>query len=284
MTLHYETLKKWKIKDIERTYTAKDTILYALGVGIGQNPLDESQLQFILEDRLRALPAMSVVLAYPPLWYWEAGTTVDPVKVVHAEQGYVMHRPLPISGTVIGQTKITDVIDKGISVGALLRSENQLIDKKDQSLICTVTSASMARGDGGCGGDSDNQKEYEFPSGLPDAQISISTLPQAALLYRLSGDFNPLHADPKHALKAGFSRPILHGRMSFGLANWALIQAFCPTQPELLIEMSARFAKPVIPGETLLTKMWRKDKKIWFCSEIVASNKSVLTRGEALLA
>jgi acyl dehydratase len=72
--------------------------------------------------------------------------------------------------------------------------------------------------------------------------------------------------------------------MSFGLANWALIQAFCPTQPELLIEMSARFAKPVIPGETLLTKMWRKDKKIWFCSEIIASNKSVLTRGEALLA
>jgi len=284
MTLHYETLKKWKIKDIERTYSAKDSILYALGIGIGQDPLDENQLQFVLEDRLRTLPAMSVVLAYPPLWYWERGTTVNPLKVVHAEQGFVMHRPLPVSGTVIGKTQITAIIDKGISVGALLRTENQLIDKKDQGLICTVISASMARGDGGCGGDSDDQKEYEFPSRLPDAQISISTLPQAALLYRLSGDFNPLHADPKHALKAGFSRPILHGRMSFGLANWALIQAFCPTQPEQLIEMSARFAKPVIPGETLLTKMWRKDKKIWFCSEIVGSNKSVLTRGEALLA
>jgi len=284
MALDYKTLKKWKIKDIERTYSAKDTILYALGIGIGQNPLDECQLQFILEDRLRALPAMSVVLAYPPLWYWEQGTTIDPIKVVHAEQGFVMHRPLPVSGTVIGKTHITAVIDKGKSVGALLRTENQLIDKNDQSLICTVTSASMARGDGGYGGDPDDQIEDECPGGIPDAQISISTLPQAALLYRLSGDYNPLHADPEHAIKAGFSRPILHGRMSFGLANWALIQSFCPTQPELLVEMSARFSKPVFPGETLLTKMWRKDKKIWFSTEILGSNKSVLTRGKALLA
>jgi len=284
MSLNYHTLKQWKIQDIERAYSAKDTILYALGIGVGINPLDEAQLQFILEDRLRALPAMSVVLAYPPLWYWEKGTTVNPVRVVHAEQGYVMHRPLPISGTVVGKTRVTAVIDKGIEVGALIRTENKLFDKSDQSLICTITSASMARGDGGCGGDRDDKKEYTYPEGPPDAQISISTLPQAALIYRLSGDHNPLHADPEHAIKAGFSQPILHGRMSFGLANWALIRTFCPTQPERLVAMSARFARSVMPGETLNTKMWCRGKQIWFHTEAVGNNQPVLTRGEALLA
>lgn len=284
MTLDYQTLRNWKIADIERSYDARDTILYALGIGIGGEPCDPAQLQFLLEDRLRALPSMSVVLAYPPMWYWEPGTTVDPTKVVHAEQGFVMHRPLPVSGKVVGKTVVTGILDKGAGVGALMRTECQVYDQSDGGLICTISSASMARADGGFGGgDTDERRDWQRPEGEPDRTIRIPTLPQAALIYRLSGDGNPLHADPAHARGAGFPRPILHGRCTFGVAAWALVQAYCPGQPERLTSMSARFARPVYPGEALLTRTWRQGERIAFETVVEGRGTPALSRGEAFI-
>jgi acyl dehydratase len=284
MALDYATLRNWQIPDIERSYTERDTILYALGIGVGSDPCDDRQLQFLLEDRLRALPSMAVVLAYPPMWYWHEGTTVDPTKVVHAEQGFVMHRPLPVAGKVLGKTRVTGIVDKGTAVGALMRTECEVLDQSDGGLICTVSSASMARGDGGFGnGDREPLRSYQEPERPPDAEIVIPTLPQAALIYRLSGDTNPLHADPAHARRAGFERPILHGRCSFGIAAWSLIQALCPDQPERLVAMSARFARPVMPGETLVTRIWKHDTKLWFHTLVAGRGTMVLTRGEAVL-
>jgi len=288
MALNYDTLRRWQIADVERSYDARDTILYALGLGIGGDPCDPAQLQFLHEDGLRALPSMAVVLAYPPLWYWRPGTTVDPTRVVHAEQGFVMHRPLPAAGRLLGRTAVTGVVDKGAAVGALMRTECQVYDQADGGLICTVTSASMARADGGFGGgdpdDGGPGRGWRPPEGEPERTVRIPTLPQAALVYRLSGDANPLHADPRHARAAGFDRPILHGRCTFGIAAWALVQAYCPMAPERLTAMSARFARPVFPGEALLTRMWRQGGRIAFETLVEGRGTPALARGTAVIA
>lgn len=282
MAIDYKTLRHWPIPDIERTYTARDTILYALGLGLGEDPTDESQLRFLLEDRLEALPSMSIVLAYPCVWFSDPGTGVNFTKVVHAEQHFVIHRPLPVAASVIGKTKVTGVYDKGPQVGALLRTECQVIDKSDGSLLCSITSSSMARGDGGFGGGDVLEKvPYSEPEGPPDAVCDIATLPQAALIYRLSGDENPLHSDPRRAHEAGYPRPILHGRCSFGIAAWALLKHCCDYQPARLKSMSVRFSGPVFPGETLRTEIWQSGNSVQFRTSVVERGTTVMTHGLA---
>ena len=220
MAIDYDTLRNWPIPDIDRVYTARDTVLYALGIGLGQDPRDEDQLRFVLEDRLQALPSMAIVLAYPCVWFSDPATGVNFTRVVHAEQSFVIHRPLPVAGHVVGKTRVTGIVDKGPRVGALLQTACDVYDQADGSLLCSITSASMARGDGGFGqGDVVEKKDYREPDWPPDMVCEIPTVTQAALIYRLSGDENPLHSDPKRAREAGYDRPILHGRCSFGIAG-----------------------------------------------------------------
>lgn len=282
MVFDYRTLRNWPIPDIKRSYTERDTILYALGIGLGQNPCDKDELRFVLEDRLQALPSMGCVLAYPCTWFSDPATGVDFTRVVHAELGFVNHRPLPVHGTVVGKTRVTGVFDKGPAVGALLQTECQVVDPSDGALVCSITSASMARGNGGFdGGDSRNPLEWSVPEVPPDAVCDIPTMPQAALLYRLSGDDNPLHANPERALAAGFARPILHGRCSFGIAAWAIMKAVCQYDPARLLQMSARFSAPVYPGETLRTEIWQKNAQVIFRTRVKERGVLALTHGMA---
>jgi len=282
MVFDYHTLRNWPIPEIERHYTERDTILYALGIGLGQNPCDKNQLRFVLEDRLQALPSMGCVLAYPCTWFSDPATGIDFTKVVHAELGFVNHRPLPVKGTVIGKTRVTGIFDKGPAVGALLQTECQVVDQSDGLPVCSITSASMARGNGGFGG-GDIQRRFALsvPDRSPDAMCDISTLPQAALLYRLSGDDNPLHADPERALAAGFQRPILHGRCSFGIAAWAIMKLACQYDPSRLQRMSARFSAPVYPGETLRTEIWQQGEQVIFRTAVKERGVLALTHGIA---
>jgi hypothetical protein len=207
MPIDYAALKSWPFPDVEHRYTARDTMLYALGLGCGSDPTDPDELQFVFEDGLHALPTMAVVLGGPGFWMRNERTGVDWRKILHGEQGLTLHRPLPVAGTVIGRTRIKEIVDKGRERGALMFTERSLIDKESGAEIATLASTTVMRGDGGDGGPTGpTPAPHALPERAPDAALDIATLPQAALIYRLSGDMNPLHADPKVAAAAGFPR------------------------------------------------------------------------------
>lgn len=276
-------LLEWRIPPVERGFTRKDTILYALGLGVGSDPCDAGQLRFVTEDALLALPSFATALAYPALWYAEPGTGVDLAHVVHAELGFENDGAFPVEGRVRGETRVTGVVDKGSSVGALLATECLVRDIATGRVASRIVSSSMARNLGGFGS---APKAVAAASAAPPARpadrgLEITTLPQAALIYRLSGDLNPLHADPRRAREAGFPRPILHGRCTFGIAAWALVRLYCPEAPARLARMHARFSQPVYPGDTLRVQAWEEGDRILFRVGVPARDQVVLANGVA---
>ena len=282
MPFDYQKLLAWRFDDLEHAYTARDTILYALGLGCGSDPTDESELRFVYEEKLAALPTMAVVLGYPGFWLRDERTGVDWRKVLHGEQGVVLHKPLPTSGTVIGKTRVTGIVDKGADKGSLMFSERDVVDKKTGALLATLSSTTVLRGNGGYGGPTPPVPEpHPLPSRTPDIVLDLKTLPQAALIYRLSGDYNPLHADPAIARAAGFERPILHGLCTFGVAGRAILSACCGNDPTRLKEIRVRFSAPVFPGETISTEIWRDGHVISFRARVEPRNVVVLNNGRA---
>jgi len=282
MSFDYKRLLDWRFEPVEHSYAARDTILYALGLGCGAEPTDESELHFVYEEKLAALPTMAVVLGYPGFWLKDERTGVDWKKVLHGEQGIILHKPLPASGTVIGKTRVTGIVDKGADKGSLMFSERDVIDKKSGALLATLKSTTVLRGNGGYGGPTPPAPEpHKLPERAPDVVLDLKTLPQAALIYRLSGDYNPLHADPAIARAAGFERPILHGLCTFGVAGRAILRTFCDNDAARLKEMHLRFSSPVYPGETISTEMWRDGKTVAFRAHALPRNVLVLNNGRA---
>jgi len=284
MTFDFKKLLAWRFDDIEHAYTARDTILYALGLGYGSDPTDKNELRFVYEEKLLASPMMAVALGYPGFWLKDERTGVDWKKVLHGEQGVIIHRPLPHSGTVIGKSRITGILDKS-EKGSLLFSERDVIDKKNGELIATLKQTAVLRGNGGFGGPTGAAPEpHKIPDRSPDTVVELNTLPQAALIYRLSGDYNPLHADPEIAKAAGFDRPILHGLCTFGIAGRAILRACCDNNPEHLQEIHVRFSSPVFPGETIATEIWRDGKDVSFRARSLERSQIVLNNGIARTA
>jgi len=285
MPIDYQTLKNWPFAPIEHAYAAKFSILYALGLGFGADPTDRRQLDFVYEEGLKALPTMAVVLAHPGFWLKDPQTGVDWKKVLHGEQGLIVHEPLAPSGNVVGTARIDEIVDKGTGKGALIYSTREIRDKASTKLIAEVKSCSFLRGDGGFGGPSGpTPRPQPIPEREPDYSLQIRTLPQAALMYRLSGDFNPLHADPAIARAAGFERPILHGLCTYGVAGHALLKLVCDYDPARLKRMDVRFSAPVYPGETIRTEVWREaNDRFAFRSLVAERNVVVLNNGYAEL-
>ena len=282
MAIDYEKLIKWRIPDVEQRLTKRDTILYALGVGLGADPCDEKQLKFVYEQNLVALPTMAIVLGYPGAWHAKGDTGITRSHVVHGEQSFRIDRPLPVEGTVVGRNEITDLIDKGKDKGALILTRCQVRDKATDEVICTLTSTTFCRADGGFGGPSGPVREpHVLPTRAADHVCDLPTLPQAALIYRLSGDYNPLHADPEYAKKAGFKMPILHGRCTFSIAGHALLRTCCEYAAARLRAMEGRFSSPVYPGETIRTEMWVDGSTVSFRSTVPARGVTVLNNGRA---
>ena len=267
-----------------QSFTHRDTILYALGVGAGQNA--SSDLRFVYEAQLEALPTMAVVLGYPGFWQMLPEYGIDWQRVLHAEQSCTLHKPLPAAGTVRGETSIDAIVDKGREKGSLLLATRSIYDTADASLLATVRQTSFLRGNGGYGSaGADIPAPPPSPERDADASVVLKTRPEQALLYRLSGDYNPLHVDPSVATAAGFSAPILHGLCTYGIAGRAILGWGCGNDPARLKSLACRFTSPVYPGEDLRTDIWiLNESEVGF--RVVAADRGVivLDRGRATLA
>lgn len=267
----------------EHSYTERDTILYALGVGLGLEPTDEKCLSFVYEDGLKVLPSQAVVLASPGFWAREKDTGIDWVRVLHAGQEVIIHQPLPPCATVIATTRITDIVDKGTRAGALIMSERTVTDKFSGEKYCTLVTSILCRGDGGFGGPrKPTLRSDNIPDRVADVVCDLPTYRQQALVYRLSGDYNPLHAAPGVAREAGFKVPILHGLATFGVLTHAIMKSCCDYQPERIRRIRLRFSAPVYPGDTIRTEIWQLlHGKLAFRCHSLEQGKVVINNGYA---
>lgn len=288
MAIDYHKLKNWHFPPMQHAYDEKDSMLYALGIGVGAAAASDDgagALRFVYEQNLQAMPSMAVILCHPGLWMGAPQAGVDLLKVVHGEQRLRLHRPLPVAGIVTGVSRVKAVIDKGRDKGALLIVERKLRDAAGE-LLATVEQTSFCRGDGGFaeqGQPSDDTPPAmpPVPQREPDLVCELPTRAEAALVYRLSADRNPLHADPETARRAGFPSPILHGLATYGVACHALVRSCCDYDASRLRALATRFSAPVYPGETIRTEIWRDGEHIQFQARAIERNVVVLANGAA---
>ena len=263
------------------SWTSDDLLLYALGVGAGQDD-PARELPYTTENThgvaQRALPIFAAVLAQYRVPRRKVGD-YDEAMVVHAEQSVALRSPLPVSGSATIRNKVIGVYDKGS--GALVRTETLGWlpgDPEEQPTITTNWSL-FIRGEGGFGAREPGGSRWEAPAGEPDQLLTARTRPDQALLYRLSGDRNPLHSDPEYAARAGFSRPILHGMCTYGVIGRVLLGEIAEGDPGRFASMSGRFSKPVYPGDELRIALWRGSERTAF-QVLDPSGEVVLDRGE----
>jgi len=278
--MNLNKLKNYVFAPIEQDLTVRDTILYALGLGYGFNPTAPEELQFLYEEGLKSIPSMSCVLGYPGFWLSNPELEVDWVKLLHGEHYYEIHRPLPVEGRVVASHRVVGVDDKGEGRGVVVNFEKTLQDAEGQ-LLATIRQSNFCRGDGGCGGfGSPAEERPPLPEGVPDAVHEISTSRQIALLYRLNGDYNPVHADPDVARKAGYPGPWIAGMCSMGLATRAVIDKFCDHDPDRIKSMLVRFRNVCFPGETLRFEFYLREGGARFRGVCVERDVIILDRGE----
>jgi acyl dehydratase len=282
MAIVYDKLLALKIPESEQAYTEGDAIFYALSLGLGQDPMSEEELPFVYENGLKVLPTFPCVVAHPGFWARDLDTGIDWVKGVHGEHRLELHKPLAPKGTLVGHTRVLDVVDKGPGKGALVFSQRKVRDKASGEVLATITQTSFCRGDGGFGGPQrPTPAPHALPDRAPDMTCDLPTRPEMALLYRWNADMNPLHADPAIAKAAGYPRPILHGLATFGVAGHAILKAMCGYDPSRFKSIAGRFSSPVFPGETIRTEMWRDGPVVSFRSRLVERDVIVLNNGRA---
>ena len=266
--------------------TPNDAILYALSLGLGTK---DQHLQFVYEKNLAVLPGMAMVLAYPGFWISEPEYGFDWTQVLHAEESIELKEKIPLNQTLIGKTSIENIVDRGDGKGSFIYTKKVLSLKESAKPVAIVYSNTLARADGGWAQKDSFKNRPNFiktsspPNREPDFIDNVETLPQSALLYRLCGDMNPLHADPEVAKKAGFNRPILHGRCTMGIAIVSLISNCCNYDATKLTQISVRFSSPFLPGASLSTRIWHEQNNLYFESFDLESGAKVLSNGYASL-
>jgi acyl dehydratase len=272
------------------SYNEKDVMLYALGIGCGDDPLNESELAFVYEKHLKVVPTAVTVLHAGVGRPQMAGTrpdhrlsSVNYPMLVHGEQKVELHRSLPTSGSFITSTRTVGAFDKGAGKGALIVNETVWTDPDGQK-AATLTSTAFARGDGGFGGPAEGAPEpHPVPARRPDRTVEFPTRPGQALLYRLNGDRNPLHADPEVARRAGFERPILHGLCTYGITCRAVLQEFAHFEPERIHTHQVRFSAPVLPGDTIAVDLWDDGAVVSFEARAKERGVMVIKNGKTTL-
>ncbi len=268
--------------DEERfVWTDQRAMLYALGIGLGSDPLNEKELPFVYENGLKAAPTFATVITFPIQALAKSG--VNFARVVHGEQAVTFHRTVPPEGEAVGTSRVKAVYDKGADKGAILLIETVLTLSSGEALV-TLTSSIFARGDGGFGGPTEGEeKPHMVPDRAADMSLDFPTRPDQALLYRLSGDRNPLHADPAFAKMVGFPRPILHGLCTYGITCRAVMQGFTDFDPAPIRSHQARFSAPVFPGETVTVDLWRDGPVVSFEAKVKDREAAVIKNGRTVL-
>ncbi len=263
------------------TWSERDTMLYALAVGMGRDPSDRRELPFVYEKGLKALPTLATVIA------WGAGISPDRIGLdrrttLHGEEALAIHRPLPVAGDILATSRVLAVYDKGAR-GAIVERETVLKEATSGEPLATLVRTAFARSDGGFGGPSASPAVAPTPTRPPDAVLEFATRPEQALLYRLCGDRNPLHADPDAAQAAGFAAPILHGLCTYGICCRAVLQAFCGFEPARVKRHAVRFSAPVMPGDVVRVTLWNDAGAVSFEADVPARGVSVIKNGKALI-
>jgi len=284
MALNYEHLMGLKRAGDRFSYGDRETMLYALGIGMGADPLDRDELPYVFEQpRLKTVPSMASVLARVPLLK-DCG--YDYTKVVHGEQQLELHRPLPPQGDLIADARVTAAFDKGTGKGAVIYTETAARSAADGQPMFTLVSSTFARGDGGFGGPAGpGPQPHAIPARKPDATATLPTRKDQALLYRLSGDRNPLHSDPDLARRVGFKAPILHGLCTYGVACRAILQTVAAYDHTRIRGFDVRFSAPVYPGEAIATDLWVDGRVVSFrCRVPERENVVVINNGRCMLA
>jgi acyl dehydratase len=282
MPVTYDGLMSLRSDGDVFTYGDRETMLYALGVGMGRDPMNEDELRYVYENDLKTLPTLASVIAWGQRTIGQAG--INYLMVVHGEQRLTMHKPLPSAATIVSDERVVAAVDKGAGKGALIYTEKVIRLKDTNEKLCTVGGTIFARGDGGFGGPSTGGPEpHPIPERKSDAVCETDTRVDQALLYRLSGDRNPLHSDPKIAKMAGFPRPILHGLCSYGTACRAVLKTICNYDHTMITGFDVRFSAPVFPGETIVTEMWKDGNVVSFRSKVKERDVVVLNNGKCTL-
>ncbi len=283
MPIIYDEIMQLKSSGGPFHYSDRETMLYALGVGFGRDPVNEAELPFVYEKGLRTVPTMATVLAWGGSILGKSG--INYLMVVHGEQRLSLHRPLPVSAEILAEDRVTGAFDKGKDKGAVLVTEKIIRLKETGEKLCTVSGTIFARGDGGFGGPKDGAPEpHKLPERKPDLIHECDTRPDQAFIYALSGDRNPLHRDPDVAKKAGFPRPILHGLCTYGTACRAIITSVCNYDSAKITGFDARFSAPVFPGETVVTEMWVDGQIVSFRARLKERDVVVINNGKCTLA
>ncbi len=283
MPLNYNALMGTRMADKPTHYGDKDGMLYALGVGFGSNPIDESELPYVFENKsLKVVPTMASILTPGDLL---ADCGWDYSLMVLGEQKLDLFRPLPAKGRLLTDSRVVSVLDKGPDIGAVISVESEVRLAKDDTALFTVGSTVIARGDGGFGGASGKGSEpHKLPNREPDMSCDLETRPDQALLFRLCRDRNPLHADPSLARQAGFEKPILHGLCTYGIACRAILKTICDYDFTLISGFNVRFTAPVYPGETISTEMWQDRNVVSFRCRVKERDALVIDNGRCTLA
>ncbi len=274
MALNYEELMARSEFDIPLSYSDIDTMLYALCIGMGRDPLHEKELPYVYEQggEPSTVPTLATVLV-PDMFPQDLGW--DYSQVLHSEQRMQLYRPLPAAADLLINKRVVDAFDRGPTRGALILLEAEGRLASDDTVLFTLGSTIVARGDGGFGGPSGKGPvPHRAPRREPDLSCDITTRSDQALFYRLTGDRNPLHADPAAAGAVGFERPILHGLCTFGVACKAVLQTICDYDYTLIEAFDGRFSSPVLPGDTITTDMWQDGNVVSF--QCTASERGVV--------
>jgi acyl dehydratase len=233
----------------ERSWSKTDTLLYALGVGCGTN-----ELEFTYEKNQIVLPTFAVIAGMGGIPFDKIGT-FNFAMLVHGEQAFEVFGPIPPAGKVRTTGKVASIYDKGKA--GLVTFECESTNLETGKVLFKNRMTAFIRGAGGFGGDPGPKAEpFEAPTRKPDHEVTYQTREDQALIYRLSGDMNPLHVDPDLAKSVGFPKPILHGLCTYGFTGRALLSALCKNDPARFRSMEGRFSKPVFPGEAVTVKMW----------------------------
>ena len=294
MPIYYPDILDQRTSARTFTYGDKDVMLYALGIGLGADPMDEQELAFVYEKNLKIVPTAATVLAAagnrpaegrpaPQLPSNHRQSTMNFMLMVHGEQKVELHRPLPAAGTFTVEGRTLGAWDKGEGKGAVVVNESVWSDEKGEK-VATLTMSMFYRGDGGFGGPTEGQPEpHATPTRSPDLSVDIATRPDQALIYRLNGDRNPLHSDPAFAKGAGFPRPILHGLCTYGITCRAVLKEIVGYDADAILSHQVRFSAPVFPGDVITVDLWKDGKEISFEARVKERNATVIRNGLTVL-